>query len=230
MLTLVLDAVTIFFNLVIRFLVYCCIQVSRPLFSVSLSVSHCPLQQLNKVAYSQIVEPSLLYRPVTQASVPLSIGLRSYGLFNNNSIVAQSQFSYIIPYNKEQACDIYGPICQTGSRTVGVNLTTATTTTVLPCSSYLSTQSSYLYSFGGASASIGYNSPENITPNWPQKWQVNFGRSPECSAYAAVHYLQSGIYTFSGCGSVTLSSRLPRRAFLDPRKFHLDCFSSSVQG
>ena len=58
-------------------------------------------------------------------------------------------FPYIIPFGQTQECDIFGLACQTGSITVGMDLTTATITTVLPCSSYLTAQSSYLVSAGG---------------------------------------------------------------------------------
>ena len=112
----------------------------------------------------------------------------------NTSTSEASQFSFIIPYNQTQACDIYGPLCQTGSITVGVDLTSQTSTTVLPCSSYLTAQSSFLVS-----------SPDDVTPddddydyifdNWPTEWQTNFGRSPECHSYA------QGQYTISNCGS-----------------------------
>ena len=45
--------------------------------------------------------------------------------------------SYIIPYDQTQVCNIYGPLFQADSMTVGVGLATTTTDNVLPCSSYL---------------------------------------------------------------------------------------------
>ena len=63
-------------------------------------------------------------------------------------------------------------------------MTTATTSTVLPCSSYLTAQSSYLGNFGF------YDTPED--------WRLDFGRSPECRSYA--EGLINGQYTVSGCG------------------------------
>lgn len=107
---------------------------------------------------------------------------------------ATSPFSFFIPYNQTQSCDIYGPICQTGSITVAVSLNnTKSTSTTLPCSSYLTSQSAYLDAF---------NNPEQPGANfpfWPTAWQINFGRSPECSSYA--HAFDRGDQlTLSGCG------------------------------
>ena len=108
-------------------------------------------------------------------------------LTNNTLTSAASQFSFIIPYDQTQACDIYGPLCQTGSITVGVDLTSKTTSTVLPCSSYLSAQSSFL-------------GPLNIDDeSWPAEWATNFGHSPECHSYARA--FDKGQYTASNCGS-----------------------------
>lgn len=117
-------------------------------------------------------------------------------LFPNTSSTSISSFSYIIPYGQTQECDIYGLTCQTGSITVGVNLTTATTTTVLQCSSYLSAQATYL---------ANENDPDEGNLNvgwreipWMEEWVLNFGRSPECRSYAEA--LGQGQYTLSGCG------------------------------
>lgn len=96
------------------------------------------------------------------------------------------------PYNQTQKCNIYGPICQTGSITVGIDLTTTTTTTTLPCSSYLTAQSSYLQAFNFF--------PDADKPFWPQEWQAGFGHSPQCTSYAEV-WKKTGQYTFSECGS-----------------------------
>ena len=102
-------------------------------------------------------------------------------------------FSYIIPYNQTQECDIYGPICQTGLMTAGVDLMSTTTTTILPCSSYLMAQSAYLSAFN--------YQPGAIFNFWPKDWQDNFGHSPECKSYAQV-WQSGGQYTFSNCGSL----------------------------
>ena len=119
-----------------------------------------------------------------QPTLPLttSISSASGQLFPNTSLTSVPGFSYLIPYGQTQDCNIYGPICQIGSITVEVNLTTATTSTVLPCSSYLSAQSAYLF---------GYI--------YPVDWNTNFGQSPECRSYAKA--MSQGQYTFSDCGS-----------------------------
>ncbi len=116
-------------------------------------------------------------------------------------------FPYIIPYNQTQECDIYGPICQTGSITVGVKLTTVTTTTVLPCSSYLTAQSAYL----NAQANLNQGSGDEAQidkSNWPVDvwdWLVNFGQSPQCRSYAQEYNTQQMYttqqYTFNECGN-----------------------------
>lgn len=108
------------------------------------------------------------------------------------SKTTRSSFSYIIPYNETQKCNIYGPICQTGSITVGVDLTSTTTTTTLPCSSYLTAQSSYLQAFNPL--------PGAIKAFWPQEWKAGFGHSPQCTSYAEV-WKKGGQYTFTDCGS-----------------------------
>lgn len=119
-------------------------------------------------------------------------------LFPNTSSTSIPNFSYIIPYSKMQDCDIYGPICQTGSITVGVNLTTATTTTVLPCSSYLSAQSTYLANENNPMEGDFYNDGWRDIP-WMEEWAINFGQSPECRSYAEA--MRQGQYTLLGCGS-----------------------------
>ena len=85
---------------------------------------------------------------------------------------------------------------------MGVNLTTATTTTVLPCSSYLSAQSTYLGYLNdpldpGYSEELwdnGYHSNTDLG-----NWIVKFGQSPECKSYAEA--MSKGQYTISQCGS-----------------------------
>ena len=121
----------------------------------------------------------------------------------NTSTSEASQFSFIIPYNQTQACDIYGPLCQTGSITVGVNLTSKISTTVLPCSSYLTAQSSFLASIGSAQAdSVAYA----MAP-WPTEWWTDFGRSPACRSYAQGY--ASGQYTASICGGGDDQMQIP---------------------
>ena len=111
----------------------------------------------------------------------------------NTSTFEASRFPFIIPYDQTQACDIYGTLGQTGSITVGVNLTSRTSTTVLPCSSYLTAQSSFLEA---AAALDGSNGFQNVLPD---EWQANFGRSPECKSYAQA--FDRGQWTRSYYGS-----------------------------
>ena len=87
------------------------------------------------------------------------------------------------------------------SRDARLPALSATTTTVLPCSSYLSAQSTYLQY---------QNDPDTIQLGevWDNdfdfdtdlgKWVVKFGQSPECNSYAEA--MSKGEYTFSQCGS-----------------------------
>ena len=82
---------------------------------------------------------------------------------------------------------------------MGVNLTTTTRTTVLPCSSYLTAQSKYLAS--GASGQMWdmYMTWEGFATGYVQTWASRFGRSPECSSFARAY--SRSLYTFSDCGS-----------------------------
>ena len=125
-------------------------------------------------------------------------------LFPNTSSTSNSSFSYIIPYGQTQDCDIYGPTCQTGSITVGVNLTTAITTTVLPCSSYLSAQAAYLVNQEEPGSHQGGFWANGVVDGVPGAdilgdWNTNFGQSPECRSYAEA--MSRGQYKFSNCGS-----------------------------
>ena len=154
----------------------------------------------------------------TQPTHPLTVSITNASgqLFPNTTSTSTSVlgFSYIIPYSQKQDCDIYGPICQTGSITVGVNLTTATTSTVLPCSSYLSAQSAYLENENrnlilsnantdwGADDDPGWqNSFDDYLFGYPDlmNWNINFGQSPECRSYAKA--MRQGQYKISDCGT-----------------------------
>jgi len=118
-------------------------------------------------------------------------------LLANNSWSGVSQFPYIVPYGQRQVeCDIYGPICQTGSITVGVSLGTTTSATILPCSSYLSAQSK---EFGSTDYLLKYQQDPHSQVEWSGDWPSNFGRSPECKSYAQAY--GRGHYTISGCGN-----------------------------
>ena len=100
-----------------------------------------------------------------------------------------SNFPYSIPYGQRQECDIYGPLCQTGSITVTKNLTNVTTATVLPCSSYLTLQSYHLRAVGDVYLG-GY---------YQDHWYTSFGRSPQCTSLAQAY--SRGQFTLSNCGN-----------------------------
>ena len=155
---------------------------------------------------------SSLQHPVTASILNVSSQL-----FPNTSSSNFSDFPYIIPYGQTQDCNIYGPACQTGSITVGVNLTSTTTNTVLPCSSYLSEQFRHLeyeqyeeedpesyFHFNDTpeltqdSANYGWSGDVEFMKPGLRDWNINFGQSPECRSYAEA--MGSGKYTFSECG------------------------------
>ena len=92
-----------------------------------------------------------------------------------------------------------------------MNLTTTTTDTVLPCSSYLSAQFAHLeyeeyevYPGVNESSELaqdlrndGWTGDVDIIPRL-RDWNLKFGHSPECRSYAEA--MSSGKYTFSECG------------------------------
>ena len=103
-------------------------------------------------------------------------------------------FSYIIPRTNDQACNIYGPLCQTGYTTVGVSLSGCQSTSeTLTCSSYLSSQSTYLARFPKTSVEympdddyadeITHGIAGEIAGYLPFEWIKGFGRSDECFQY-----------------------------------------------
>ena len=142
----------------------------------------------------------LLLGSVKQPPVTTSTVNASEQSFSNTSSTNSSGFSYIIPYGHMQDCDIYGPICQTGSITVGI--TSADTSTVLPCSFYLSAQSTHLATEDSPGGGQGFweNHVEDTSNDTGLvDWDRNFGQSPECRSYADA--MSKGQYTFSGCGS-----------------------------
>ena len=156
-------------------------------------------------------ESPLGTQPTTRLTTPRVNA--SGRLLPNKSSTNASIFSYIIPYSQTQDCNIYGPLCQTGSITVGVNLTTATTSTILPCSSYLTSQSAYLKnenedmisrnsdSDWGASPPGWLGSPEDCMFGYSdlRDWNINFGQSLECRSYAKA--IRQGQHAFLDCGS-----------------------------
>ena len=129
-------------------------------------------------------------------------------LFTNISSTSLSGFPYIIPYGQTQDCDIYGSPCQTGLITVGVNLTTATTSTVLPCSSYLSAQFTYVWNqtyFGVPTQDnpATGNKGEGWGNDEGDPWGTNFGQSPQCRSYAEA--MGRGQSTFPDCATSNTS-------------------------
>ena len=75
-------------------------------------------------------------------------------------------------------------------------MTTATTTTVVPCSSYLSAQSTHLVNRDTPDEFFAWE-PEYDPDLWD--WILDFGESPECRSYADA--MGRGLFTFSNCGS-----------------------------
>lgn len=157
-------------------------------------------------------EPPLGTQPTPPLTTPIANA--SGRLIPNTSSTSVSDFSYIIPYDQTQDCNIYGPICQTGFITVGLNLTSTTTSTVLPCSSYLSSQSAYLenenenliasnpntdWGADGPDGAGWLSSLDDYLFGYPDlmDWNINFGQSRECRSYAKA--IREGGHTFSAC-------------------------------
>lgn len=123
----------------------------------------------------------------------LELGAKLAQLSTSSSWASEaSKFSYIIPYGQPQECDIYGPLCQTGSITVTVNLANVTTATVLPCSSYLTLQSSYV----AVVSALREMAPFGYLSN---TWYTSFGRSSQCTSVAQAY--SRGQITLSNCGN-----------------------------
>ena len=89
-----------------------------------------------------------------------------------------SYISYIIPYDQPQVCNIYGPLFQADSMTVGVSLTTTTSNNVLPCSSYLPAQTKYLTSAAVGGAGLD-SAPEEVD-SMSDDWLFSCDHSPKC--------------------------------------------------
>ena len=99
--------------------------------------------------------------------------------------------------NPSPECDIWGPLCQTGTIVVAVNLTSTTTITTVPCSYYLSAQSSSVESASEASHARG-----------PLDYRSSFGRSPQCTSYQKA-YLDNAAYPLSNCPKNDSGALLP---------------------
>ena len=124
--------------------------------------------------------------------------------------VPKLNFSFPIEELKQQGCDIFGPTCQQGNVVVkeeGASCGTSSRT--LPCSEYLTSQSSYLLSLAGMDF---FKHPQVSTVR--QSWQQTFGESPECRSFASA-FLHGGALSLSGCPagktqiSVAQSKSLP---------------------
>ena len=102
--------------------------------------------------------------------------------------------NFILQTVNNQECDIYGPLCQTGSITVGVDLTTATTTTTVDCSYYLSAES---YSNRYLKTAIAFQ--KGIAPPYLQ----NFGRESECRSWASLSSANPATYSYSSCNNAS---------------------------
>ena len=106
------------------------------------------------------------------------------------------------------SCDIWGLLCQTGSITVGVNLTSTTTQTVVPCSDYLMAQSYSAYP---------YPPDQSLAFEASLDYLSSFGRSPECTSYAkaigGLYQYTTAAYStmpiqYANCGNVNSSTPL----------------------
>ena len=115
--------------------------------------------------------------------------------------------------NPSPECDLWGPMCQTGTIVVDVNLTSTVTPTTVPCSFYLSAQSSSAMSASAASFAQG-----------PLDYRSSFGRSPQCTSYHNV--LQQNranydlaIFPLSNCPSNTSGTLLPAARYFPAGSF-----------
>lgn len=145
----------------------------------------------------------------SSVSLPHSLSVANrFSVLNSSGYVVSatapsiySTFPYIIPFNATQSCDIYGPLCQLGSITVASEgADNRITSAVIPCSSYLASQSSYLSKLEQPRPGTDYDI-----------WWSGFGRSPECRSYNQMdngqlsRFLQgqsdasTSIWTFSEC-------------------------------
>ena len=104
--------------------------------------------------------------------------------------------------NPTKDCDLWGPLCQTGSIVVDVNLTSTVKKTTVPCSDYLSAQAE--------SAQPGYLKNRGRHGNyWPPAtdYQHSFGRSPQCKSYAH-HFVET--FDVSSAASTTHAKNVRR--------------------
>lgn len=120
-------------------------------------------------------------------------------------------------------CNIWVPLCQTGSIVVDINVTTTTRRATEPCSHYLSAQSAFMEHV--ILDPSGWSTYDLYTSLW---------RSPECTSYA--QYLQAKNpsqplfassrstvsiphLTYSDCGSNSSGTLLPPENYLPAKKY-----------
>ena len=116
-----------------------------------------------------------------------SKGSRSNATNVTDDSPRDSAFPFLIPFDTKQSCDIYGPLCQPGLITANsIGSDRRTSLISLPCSSYLSAQSTYIRD-------------SNATQQ--QEWLTQFGRSPQCHSFAGLLSNQQSTVplTFSEC-------------------------------
>lgn len=107
------------------------------------------------------------------------------------------------PEIRNTECNLWGPLCQTGSIVVDVNMTKSITQTTIACSYYLSAQ---------AESAAFNNHHENSA-----SYQLSFGRSPECMSYAKALDVPSGApakLTYSNCGNNASGTLLPPLSYI----------------
>ena len=172
------------------------------------TLTSSPAQSIFQNSTAQMSSSAISYSIVTAAFFPPITTV-----YTNPAAQPYSNdtFPFLIPFGIDQLCDIFGPTCQAGSIAVpklaGSNLTSTVT---LACSSYLSSQSSYLF----YNAKSTFLSEPVLQSEYPQDWAAKFGRSPQCTSYqqrwsAAESESSAGPWTFSECSDGNSIGALP---------------------
>ena len=87
----------------------------------------------------------------------------------------QSNQNFIpLPSDQAGECDIFGPLCQTGTVTISLDIDGTTKATAVPCSSYLTVQSAW----------VSLREESMVSTKQASSWASSFGRSPECTSFA----------------------------------------------
>ena len=152
----------------------------------------------------------------TNTALCLHTGSNCHVSIANRTIRQDSIFPYEIPYGTTQSCDIFGPTCQPGFITLSsTGRDSRLTLATLPCSSYLSSQKSFVNGIA----------PDDTTAKVPE-WDAIFGRSPECWSFADIHLslnVSSFTWTYSQCENrktvYTVGLTDPRRGLKMPAAF-----------